>query len=169
LQEISRHRSRAVGRGAVSAVIIVVIIIAAATYLYLNPPPAISGSTQSSQSTQLYTYTNYGATTSASLATSSATGIPANAVYVYMPADGGYPFSQYTPQVITVIIGVNNTVVWVNQDVLVHNAISQTGAFSSGDISPGASFVYTFTQAGTFPYYCSYHPSMAGVIIVRSS
>jgi plastocyanin len=168
LRDITRHSSRAVGRGAVSAVIIIVVIIAAATYLYLNPPPAISGSTQSSQSTQLYNYTNYGQTTSVST-TSTSTGIPSNAVYVYMPSDNGYPFSQYTPQVITIIIGVNNTVVWVNQDVLVHNAISTTGAFSSGDISPGASFVYTFTQAGTFPYYCSYHPSMAGVIIVRSS
>jgi plastocyanin len=57
-------------------------------------------------------------------------------VYVYIPNDGGYPFAQFTPQVITVVIGVNNTVVWTNQDVLVHDILTATGlpGFASGDL-----------------------------------
>jgi plastocyanin len=167
LKDIASQRSRAVSRGVVSSVIAILVILAAAAYLYANPPPSISGTTQTSQSTQLYTFTNYGATTSLST-TSTSTAIPASAVYVYMPSDGGYPFSQYTPQVVTVVIGVNNTVVWVNQDSLVHNAIAFSGMFDSGDISPGASYSFTFAQAGVYSYYCSYHPSMAGTIIVKS-
>lgn len=165
-RDMKASRSRAVSRGPVTAVILVVVVIAVATLVYLNPP---SSSTASTQSTQLYTFTNFGQITSVSLATASSSAPPANAVYIYIPDDGGYPFAQYTPQVVTVIIGVNNTVVWVNQDRIVHNMIAFNGAFNSGDVSPGASYQFTFTQAGVYSYYCSYHPSMAGTIIVENS
>lgn len=153
-------------RAQVSAVVVVVLIGVVATLVYLNPPPSSAATTQS---TQLYTFTNFGQTTSVSLATSTSTATPTNAVYVYIPDDGGYPFAQYTPQVVTVVIGVNSTVVWVNQDRIVHNMIAFNGAFNSGDVSPGASYSFTFTQAGIYSYYCSYHPSMAGTIIVENS
>ncbi|MGH2617156.1 MAG: cupredoxin domain-containing protein [Thermomicrobiales bacterium] len=34
-------------------------------------------------------------------------------------------------------------------------------------LDPGASFSYTFDEAGTFEYSCLIHPEMHGSIVVR--
>jgi plastocyanin len=78
--------------------------------------------------------------------------------------------TTYSPAVITVVIGVNNTVVWKNNDNVIHTV---TGAnitgFNSGDIAPGASFSYTFNTPGVYPYHCLIHPTMSGAVIVKAS
>lgn len=61
------------------------------------------------------------------------------------------------------------TVMWVNNDKVEHEVVSDNGAFDSGVLSPGESFNYTYTQAGDYPYHCSIHPSMTGIIVVTSS
>jgi len=45
---------------------------------------------------------------------------------------------------------------------------SRTNAslFDSGTLT-GATWSHTFTQAGTYPCYCTFHPMMGGTIIVR--
>ena len=134
---------------------IVVFVVIFAAYLYVSTSAASTTTTQAT-----------GQTVTATAGTFS---IPANAVVVDMPNDGGYEYSQYTPAQITVVVGVNNTVVWTNHDVLVHNVIANNGAFDSGDIGPGGAYEFTFTQAGTYTYHCSYHPSMSGVVVVKSS
>ena len=78
----------------------------------------------------------------------------------------------YTADTITIIIGKNNTVVWTNNDTSIHTATSDTtgaGAFTTGDITAGASAQVTFTTAGTFTYHCVYHAWMQGTIIVKSA
>jgi plastocyanin len=76
----------------------------------------------------------------------------------------------YDPDVITVVIGVNNTVVWRNNDNVVHTATGTNNtAFSTGNINPGASVSYTFNTAGTYPYHCIYHSGMVGTVIVKGS
>jgi len=161
----SDSRKYAISHTIVAVVVIVLVFAAGIAYLIAYPPSSTSGATVSSNE---LTYTNYGV--SSSLSTNTTTAVaPANAVQVVIPSDNGYPFSQFTPQVITVVIGVNNTVTWTNQDVLVHNILTASGLFASGDLATGASYTFTFTQAGTFPYYCSYHPNHAGVIIVKSA
>ena len=75
----------------------------------------------------------------------------------------------YDPDVIKVVIGVNNTVVWRNNDNVAHTATgSNFTAFTTGNINPGESGSYTFNVTGTFPYHCVYHPNMAGTVIVRA-
>jgi plastocyanin len=76
----------------------------------------------------------------------------------------------YDPDVIKVVIGVNNTVVWRNNDNVAHTAtgINFTG-FNTGNIEPGASASYTFNTAGTYPYHCLYHTGMVGTVIVKGS
>ena len=76
----------------------------------------------------------------------------------------------YDPDTIKVVIGVNNTVVWRNNDNVVHTATGDnfTG-FTTGNINPGASASYTFNTAGTYPYHCIYHPGMVGTVIVKGS
>ena len=66
------------------------------------------------------------------------------------------------------IISINTTVTWVNNDDVDHTVTSVTGLFDSGVLSPGQSFSFTFSQPGTFQYFCSLHgaESMSGTIVV---
>jgi plastocyanin len=73
---------------------------------------------------------------------------------------------QYSPQVLHVVIGVNNTVVWISHSFTVDTVSSVDGLFSSGPISPGQTFSYTFTEPGVYNYYCLYHSWMHGSVIV---
>jgi plastocyanin len=59
------------------------------------------------------------------------------------------------------------TVTWANRDQVQHTVTSDNGNFDSGMINGGASWSYTFNEAGTFPYHCTPHPFMQARIIVR--
>jgi plastocyanin len=76
----------------------------------------------------------------------------------------------FSPPTIVVVLGVNNTITWTNNDIAAHTVTSDTvGAFNSGNIAAGSSWSYTFTSPGTYGYHCSYHPWMKGTVIVKSS
>jgi plastocyanin len=75
----------------------------------------------------------------------------------------------FEPSNITIVIGVNNTVVWKNEDSDWHTATSDIPEFDSGVIQPGGSFTHTFLRAGTFPYHCDPHPWMTGVVVVKAA
>ncbi|KUG20199.1 copper binding protein, plastocyanin/azurin family [hydrocarbon metagenome] len=72
----------------------------------------------------------------------------------------------YQPASITVAPGT--TVVWTNQDPEDHTVTSTDGTFDSGTIAPGGEFEYTFTEEGTYEYYCTLHPSMTGTVVVEA-
>ncbi len=74
---------------------------------------------------------------------------------------------NYFPRDIVLVIGVNNTVGWVNDDTAAHT-VTSLGNFDSGNLNPNQVFAHTFTQVGTFNYVCSYHPWMKGSVTVRS-
>jgi plastocyanin len=79
----------------------------------------------------------------------------------------------YAPDAITVIIGVNNSVIWTNEDSAAHT-VTSTGAtagtcLDSGNMGSGASYTYTFTVPGEFKYDCSYHSWMTGTVVVKAS
>jgi plastocyanin len=40
-------------------------------------------------------------------------------------------------------------------------------SFSSGNITPGSKYQFTFKDKGTFDYACSIHPSMTGKVVVE--
>ncbi len=75
----------------------------------------------------------------------------------------------YSPPKITVVIGFNNTVKWVNYDSMPHTVTAVDGSFDSGNLDPGQSFVHTFNAPGTYVYVCIYHHWMEGAVIVVSS
>jgi plastocyanin len=58
-------------------------------------------------------------------------------------------------------------VTWMNDDSTTHTVTSDTGAFESGNLSPGNSFTHQFNDAGTFPYHCSIHTFMKGTVTVQ--
>lgn len=44
----------------------------------------------------------------------------------------------YSPQTITVVVGVNNTITWVNNDDSPHKVTVSDGSFNSGNLVPRA-------------------------------
>lgn len=64
-------------------------------------------------------------------------------------------------------VATGSTVVWMNGDSVPHNAISNSGAFSTATINSGGQATSTFSTAGTFPYHCGIHPNMVGTIVVQ--
>ena len=71
----------------------------------------------------------------------------------------------FVPAPVTVSAG--STVTWTNQDSAPHTVTSETDLFDSGRLSTNDSFSYTFTDRGTFSYYCTIHPYMKGEVIVE--
>ena len=71
----------------------------------------------------------------------------------------------FIPAIVTVSAG--STVTWTNQDSAPHTVTSETDLFDSGRLSINDSSSYTFTDRGTFSYYCKIHPSMRGKVIVE--
>lgn len=64
-------------------------------------------------------------------------------------------------------IAAGTTIVWINNGQVVHTVSPEDGGFESGSIEPGARRSLTFPRAGTFPFHCTPHPFMRGVIVVR--
>lgn len=58
-----------------------------------------------------------------------------------------------------------DTVEWKNDDITPHTATSTT--FDSASIAPETSWRHTFTEAGSFPYNCTFHPDMKAAVIVK--
>jgi plastocyanin len=69
----------------------------------------------------------------------------------------------FAPQTIEVPVGT--TVTWTNNDTTQHT-VTSAGVWDSDIMEPGATFSYTFDEAGTFDYICSLHPNMTGQIVV---
>jgi plastocyanin len=72
---------------------------------------------------------------------------------------------SFGPQTITVPVGA--TVTWTNHDDIPHTSVSTEGGFKSKVMDTEEKFSYTFTKAGTYPYYCSIHPKMTGLVVVK--
>ena len=74
---------------------------------------------------------------------------------------------KFDPETLTVRVGT--TVTWVNHDEVPHSVMSSDKRFtSSGGLDTNESYSYTFTQPGTYAYYCSLHPFMTGKIVVTA-
>jgi plastocyanin len=75
---------------------------------------------------------------------------------------------SYSPDPVTVVIGVNNTVTWTNDDSAPHTVTADDGSFNSGNIAPTGTFTFTFTTPGTYKYHCIYHPWMVATLVVKA-
>lgn len=72
---------------------------------------------------------------------------------------------SFGPQEVTVAVGT--TVTWTNRDDIPHTVVSTDGVFKSKVRDTDEKFSYTFTKAGTYPYFCSVHPKMTGKVVVH--
>ena len=67
----------------------------------------------------------------------------------------------------TLTVPVGTTVTWTNRDDIPHTVVSTEGAFKSKVLDTDEKFSFTFSKAGTFPYFCSVHPKMTGKVVVQ--
>jgi hypothetical protein len=74
-----------------------------------------------------------------------------------------------------ITIAISDSVNWENADTAAHTVTSGTakdgpdGKFDSSLMSPGASFIHQFTEAGNYPYFCLVHPWMTGTVFITSA
>ncbi len=93
----------------------------------------------------------------------------ADTATVKMGADSG--MLAFEPSTITIKAG--DTVKWVNNKLPPHNIIFEGGAADKSHdqlmFSPGESYEATFSEPGTYTYYCAPHrgAGMTGKIVVQ--
>jgi plastocyanin len=168
-------RRRGVGIGEVLVVVFGILVIAGAAFSYVSIANTGEGITSSTQVTT-------GSGTSASGTSASTTASNTNSgtssgggstVLVIMPNGVGSSQSlNFEPSRVVVVVGVNNTVVWTNNDTAAHTVTSTavpSGAstFNSGNMAAGAIYNYTFTTPGSYNYTCTYHAWMRATVVVK--
>ena len=66
-------------------------------------------------------------------------------------------------------VPVGSEVRWINATGQAHDVTGRKYEWGSDQLNDGQSFTHRFTRAGLYPYSCSLHPGMAGVVVVGSS
>jgi amicyanin len=74
---------------------------------------------------------------------------------------------SFSPATLTVPAGAKVT--WTNHDDIPHNIVSSEQKFKSKPLDTDDSFSMTFTEPGTYQYFCGLHPKMVGKIVVEAS
>lgn len=93
------------------------------------------------------------------------------------------PRQWYVPSQIS--INQNDSITWVNKDTEGHTVTSgigegleslinkkqgtKNGIFDSGIFRPGTNWTYQFEQPGVFTYFCTVHPWMEGIVVVKKA
>lgn len=155
--------------GFLLAFVVILLVMAGVTYLaFTSGPLTLVTPLPSTTSTSLASSSSSTAASSASSASPSPT-----TTSVEIPKGAGSGPSAapgYAPDKVTVVIGVNNTVTWTNDDTVAHTvtSVSGNGTISSGNLAAGATYTFTFSSPGTYDYYCEYHVWMSGTVIVKS-
>jgi len=72
----------------------------------------------------------------------------------------------FAPKEITVEPGTK--VVWANHDQTPHTVSGNDKSFASKGLDTDDKYEHTFTSEGDFPYTCTLHPYMTGVVHVRA-
>ena len=154
-------RRRGLGTTGVVAIVVVVVVVAGGAAV-LFVPGLLGGTKSNSNST-----TN---SASGSQTTSSSGGPTATVV---IPLGSGTDATlNFQPASLTVVIGVNNTFKWINQDTVQHNVKSTSvpsGAqsFVSPALNQSMTYTVTLTVPGTYKYFCEFHPTyMIAQIVV---
>src|SRR5207248_3918997 len=84
-------------------------------------------------------------------------------------ADPGVTIADFRFAPRTTTVHVGDTITWSNVGPSPHSAIARNGSFDTGILHKGQSGSHTFTQAGTFSYFCTVHPFMHGTVVVLAS
>ena len=111
-------------------------------------------------------------TSSTTSRSSSSSGAPASVQIILPDGVGDNESLNFQPSKVTVVVGLNNTVIWNNTDYVQHtvqSVVTPSGAkaWNSGILNEGQTFTVVLTVPGTYRYDCSIHPGwMVGTIQV---
>ena len=72
---------------------------------------------------------------------------------------------SFTPMEMTIPAGLQVT--WINKDDVPHTVVSVDHQFKSKALDTDEKFSFTFSNPGTYEYFCSVHPKMTGKIVVK--
>ena len=73
---------------------------------------------------------------------------------------------SFSPQ--TIKIKVGDKITWTNNDSVAHTVTSDSdNLLDSPTFSPGESFSFVFTKAGSTNYHCNIHKTMKGTVVVE--
>ncbi len=98
------------------------------------------------------------------------------AMFVTMPAASGaadnapqaeVKIDNFTFGPAELTVSAGTTVTWMNRDDIPHTVVSNDKIFKSKVLDTNEKFSYTFTKAGTYPYFCSIHPHMTAKVVVK--
>ncbi len=99
-----------------------------------------------------------------SISLPAAASAPAQGKTVVVEAADGLVFEPAT-----ITINVGDTVTWRNTDDVPHTSTSEDEVWDSGALAAGEEFSFTFEEAGTYPYFCEFHPGMEGTVVVQEA
>jgi len=74
------------------------------------------------------------------------------------------PARLFEPKTLTALVG--DTVTWRNSETATHDVEADDDSFDSGRLASGQTFSHIFTRRGRYPYVCSIHRTMNGVVEV---
>jgi plastocyanin len=60
---------------------------------------------------------------------------------------------------------VGDTIEWINKDILAHTATARNGEWDVM-LPPNKTGTLVLKKAGTFDYYCRFHPNMKATLVV---
>ncbi|HHC07621.1 MAG TPA: hypothetical protein ENK55_02750, partial [Actinobacteria bacterium] len=112
-------------------------------------------------------------TTSSTTTTSTTSTTTSTITTTVPPVVATVTMSEYAMAPTTVTIPAGGTVRWVNGGSQPHDATSGVdptpdGAWASPQLAPGESWSRTFDAPGTYPYFCTLHPTlMPGTVVVE--
>jgi len=100
---------------------------------------------------------------------------PPQSVTVTIPTNASISDADpsFSPKEVTVVLGVNNTVVWINEsnspERIMGQDVDAPGDFGKirSLIEPGGTWAFTFTEEGTYDYFSDIHPWLQGTVIVK--
>jgi YVTN family beta-propeller protein len=72
----------------------------------------------------------------------------------------------FGPQSLTIRVG--DSITWSNDDGPSHTVTFKDGSPGAKSLAPGQTFTRVFDKAGTYDYFCSFHPYMTGKVIVSA-
>jgi LysM repeat protein len=113
-----------------------------------------------------------GAATATITATATVTGTVSGSSSSLSAPSAVVVMTSYTFIPGTLTINRGGTVLWKNQDSVNHAVTSgatgaPTGVFTSGTLTPGQTFSFTFPNAGAFTYFSELDSGMSGTITVQ--
>lgn len=68
----------------------------------------------------------------------------------------------------TIEVHAGDMVTWKNDDPFPHTVTAQDRSFDSKEIAPGQSWTFRPMHDGSIPYVCTLHPTMKGMLVVKS-